>query len=309
MYALFVVFIGAIAAYSLWSLHPIVRDTTLRWTWWWAVGAAILAIATELLVCFVGLDQRNGWREPLRFLATTSTLAPGIAVLGCKRPQDVGWNFVVLTLWGVVSLPAVYAYLVPSVSRIDISPFLLALIVGVWALQLANYLPTSMSWGAALISIGQLIWMLPYLPGGKWIHDRALEDGLGLANTPVPVARAGGALLLVAGLLTVSLVARKKRPPSVHPYNVLWLDFRDLFGSLWALRVQQRLAESASRFDWKRTIHWTGFTVDRAALNDPCTQAPDADKQLNHPELERTFKSLLRRFVTHEWINRRLSRP
>jgi hypothetical protein len=308
MYAVFVVVVGAVAAYALASIYPIVRDTTLRWAWWWAVTATVLAAGTELLVAFAGIDQRNSWREPLRFLATTATLTPGIAVLGCKRPQDVGWNFVVLALWGTVSLPAVYASLVPSTSRIDVNLALLALLAGVWAMQCVNYFPTNMTWGVGLIGVGQLLWMLPYLPGGTWAQNRIVEEGLGWANAPVPVVRAGGGLLLAAGLLVVSWVARPRRQLNVHPYNVLWLEFRDLFGSLWAVRLQQRMAESAARFDWKRSIHWTGFTVDQAAQNATCNESSDADKELDHPEMERTFKSLLRRFVTHDWIARRLSR-
>ncbi|MGC4007234.1 MAG: hypothetical protein QM811_30535 [Pirellulales bacterium] len=39
------------------------------------------------------------------YLAATSTLLPAMAILGAKRPQHVGWQWIVLALWATLVWP------------------------------------------------------------------------------------------------------------------------------------------------------------------------------------------------------------
>ncbi len=41
-----------------------------------------------------------------RYLVAITTFLPGMAVLGAKRPQHWGWQFIVATLWVTLAWPA-----------------------------------------------------------------------------------------------------------------------------------------------------------------------------------------------------------
>ena len=41
-----------------------------------------------------------------RFAAAVLSFAPTMALLGAKRPQNGAWQFVVITLWAILALPA-----------------------------------------------------------------------------------------------------------------------------------------------------------------------------------------------------------
>ena len=39
----------------------------------------------------------------------------------------------------------------------------------------------------------------------------------------------------------------------------VWLDFRDAFGVVWALCIEQRVNASAAMYGWPVVLNWTGF--------------------------------------------------
>jgi hypothetical protein len=78
--------------------------------------------------------------------------------------------------------------------------------------------------------------------------------------------------------------------------NLVWCDFRDGFGAVWTLRVAQRVNESATRHQWPVTLDWQGF-IDRHS-GQPAEELP--------AEVVENLRTLLRRFVSNEWIDKRL---
>jgi hypothetical protein len=100
--------------------------------------------------------------------------------------------------------------------------------------------------------------------------------------------------------LVVAWVVSRRRSGTDSDYERAWLDFRDTFGLFWALRVQERVNAAAKQFDWDVELGWRGFR--RASNGAKLTEMDDNIE----PALRSTFKGLLRRFVSHEWINERL---
>jgi hypothetical protein len=64
--------------------------------------------------------------------------------------------------------------------------------------------------------------------------------------------------------------------------DAAWTWFRDHWGVVWALRVQERFNQSAEAQGWPIRLGWYGVSPESADV-------PDA--------AEATFKSLLRRFA------------
>ena len=74
----------------------------------------------------------------------------------------------------------------------------------------------------------------------------------------------------------------------------VWCDFRDMYGSLWALRVSERVNVAGRAAEMEVSLGWHGIQG----------VPPGADSTA----LDRHLKSLLRRFVSREWIARRLGK-
>ncbi len=73
---------------------------------------------------------------------------------------------------------------------------------------------------------------------------------------------------------------------------------RDDYGAVWALRVAQRMNESAARRNESVALGWHGFVIrDRGV---PAEVIP--------PEVEAELRSLLGRFVSPAWIDDRIAR-
>ena len=81
-----------------------------------------------------------------------------------------------------------------------------------------------------------------------------------------------------------------RRRGARQPLDRLWLDFRDLVGTLWALRVAERINTASAQCGWSARLGWHGWTLDGP---------PPA-------AMERSLRMLLRRFVSPQWIDQRL---
>src|SRR5580704_11196065 len=136
-----------IALFGIWLLWPglrSLRGTTLLAAWWWAVVSwAAAAVATLAGVFGYGFATYATWRESVALGVATTVVLPGIAVLGAKRPQHFAWQWIVLSLWVVLVLPAAQWQLLGSEPSLHPARqwFLLVLIV----LTVVNYLPTRLS--------------------------------------------------------------------------------------------------------------------------------------------------------------------
>jgi hypothetical protein len=185
---------------------------------------------------------------------------------------------VVAALWGLLALPAAEALLVRRGAHLaldELTGWLLWLLI---LLGPSNFVGTRYLPAALLVAIGQVLMLSGHLPLIPWEHRQTLWA----AGTAIP---ATAALLAAHG-------QRSTRFP--HQRDRLWLDFRDTFGAAWALRIQDRFNHTAETCGWQLRLTWRGF-------RDRSTGRP-ADITAQPAAVRRCFASLIRRFVSPEWV-------
>jgi hypothetical protein len=259
------------------------RGTTLRAPWWWAAGSIVAVAASETAISLFDFDGTAGAAQ-LRLAVSSTTLLPVIALLGAKRPQDRAWQLIVLSFWVLFALPAAQAWLLRSESPPSMhwlwSCFLfLPAIFGA-----TNYLPTRFWSAAILAAAGQIVLHWQYRPFASATGSHVFPPwGLGL---------------LAAGAVVAALIARR-RVAAGDPLDSLWIDFRNQFGAVWGLRIAERINSQAKQSGWQLTVGWHGFTTSDGGSIDSAGASV-------RPELEAALRTLLRRFISPEWIDRRL---
>lgn len=266
------------------------RATTLRAPILWCMVAA----AATMLAA---------WRPGpyVDYCVAVLFVAPTLALLGAKRPQNVAWQFIVLTLVGVLMMPVLQGW-----AYGDREPHVHVLFRWILAAHvvfgLMNFLITRYAGPAIVLAAAQSAIAFSYLPMMRLqkFTQPVLAGGVGMATA----------------LVWVSYIAIRRSVRS-RGLQRLWLDFRDAYGAVWALRVAERLNAAAKQHGWPVEFTWGGILViDRAppASEPSQTIAParpsEAALAALPPEVrhrvERELRSMLRRFVSHEWIVRRL---
>src|SRR5581483_5962723 len=143
---------------------------------------------------------------------------------------------------------------------------------------------------ALLVAGGHVIALSPYLP----LVRRELVSSSGAV-----------ALWVMTGGFVIAWFVARTPARGASAYDRVWLDFRDSFGLLWGLRVQERINALARQEKWGLELWWSGFRSSRGEEmlgGEALTEAPAAIE----PVLRTSVKGLLRRFVSNEWIEQRL---
>ncbi len=262
-----------------------VFQTTLAGPWWWSLAALVGWSGMELASAFGGIGSGN--LEPLRLVVISLSFCPIVAVLGAKRPQNGAWNFVVLSLWGIVALPAAENFFLHPGQRLVLGDarawFLWILIL----LGPINYVPTRFAVASLLLAAGQIVALSPYLA---------------LIHKPLFSFHSVVGLVIAANGFLEGWAASQRAGSGTSEYDRVWLDFRDAFGLLWALRVQERVNAVAQQNGWDIELAWNGFF--RPSSGQAISQIDPAVE----PALKSSFNGLLRRFVSSEWIAERRRR-
>ena len=263
--------IAVVATLLLAPVFPRLRDTTLTLPWAWTLVAFWLLAVAELVSA----------NPATSFLFTASALCPGIALMGARRPHHHAWQLIVISLWLVIVLPALSSLAVPSEMEFDIfrQVFLLILV----AIIVAGLLPTRFGFSGTWLLAGFVILFGPLLP---WSGVPSMEFTIPLASS-----------LFLAGLVMAWLRPRPDRS-TCWPANRLWLDFRDMFGTLWALRLADRVNRAARQEGWKCHLDWRGFSTE----NDEPLES------LATEGLHQYLRNIVRRFASQAWIDWRLEK-
>lgn len=296
---LFSVVLGCIVIAIMWCGRTALRETTLMAPCYWAVTAIATIVAADLCAESLGRSGAAFWQ----FIAAAFTFCPPMAVLGAKRPQHIAWQFIVLALWLTAILPVLETALrgrgeVFEVSTVRSWFLLILIVVGV-----VNYLPTRFAAASLLYGGAQATLFWAYLPFGSATsvaHQTAYGLGLFVAA------------LFMAAWSTgrnwrAALHERERRDDHLTGLNYVWREFRDWFGLVWGLRIIERVNASAAMYGWNLRLDWHGLHAtkpDGAADNASSDTVPEAQVVA----LEQSLRTLLRRFVSREWIDRRLAR-
>jgi hypothetical protein len=286
-YSWLIVLLATIEGGLLIACKPAFGGTTLVSAWWWAVAALVGVASTEVLLT-VSLEPLWARSIPaLRFASAALTFCPMMAVLGAKRPQDRAWQFIVLSMWGIVTLPAIESLALRPGQALSIQGVRFAFLAGLILLGVLNWLPTRLWATAILVGLGQATLFAPYV-------------GLELVEPP-PLLRALAGIWFVFAT-AIFLWKVRLGPRHGCPGNDrVWRDFRDQFGALWALRVLERVNASVVMNQWPFRLFWTGFKVV-----SPSIEIAESDHTSEQQQaLNIVIDNLMRRFVSSEWIAKR----
>lgn len=261
------------------------RGTTLVAPWAWGVASLAAIAGGEIGIACWDMGEAASL---LRFMAAVTTFCPTMAVLGARRPQDGAWQWVVASLWLIVAWPALETMLYGGGHLLLLHPArqwfqLLLLLVGA-----GNALPTRHAATAACCVAGQLCLLANQLP---IVGDRAAALLPG-GGEPTLLALS----LFALGALLWALNWPRPRGEADR-WDRVWLQFRDGFGAVWALRVAERFNAAAAACGWNLRLRWSGFVPRDAAVS--VTRLEDT------PAAHQAFLQLLRRFVSPEWIEAR----
>jgi hypothetical protein len=263
------------AGWPVWTFCRAVRATALRSTAVWiAITTGVWVFASALAV--VPHEFRDvKLLGAARFVACIMLLAPVVSVLGARRPGELAWNFIVLTLLLIYAQPALEQVLLGKQlesNRIGIDAPRIAfysIIAGVGAL---NYLPTRFRPAAILFGIGMGFDLAAL---GPW-------DGIDMSETDWLSAAAGMALSAAAWCCYWS-----RTQSNVQGIDEAWRTMRDGWGVLWSTRVRQKWTVAARHYGWNMSLDWGGLVPQNPdqAIDPSVRQA--AEDHLKH---------LLRRF-------------
>lgn len=279
---------------SLWlvarSLKPL-RQTTLPTAAWCAIAGLAIAVAAQSIE-LANPEHAIGWVDLGWYFAAVMLLCPGIAVLGARRPGASAWTFFVL-------LPLVLVLMWPAVASFQVARPTDPIEIEV---------PALVGFGLVLI-----------MSGGNYFGTRYTASTLYYAAAIVflvapmsaavpdvfPERATARFIASLAILLAIAETNRRSNPApddGISRLDVLWFDFMDSFGMVWAKRVMDRVNETARHEKWALHLELHGFV--------PTAESPSAEElRRTHERIEHTFRFLLKRFVDPEWINERLQAP
>lgn len=280
------------ASVILLRAYRTLAGSTLVIPWGWSLGTFGCIAATSFYAKFVlthRSDNPYGPFSSIHFLAACGTLCPLVALIGAKRPQHTAWNFVVLSLWGMLALPAAEVIFLQPGQKLEINSFRSWFLLALIAAEFFNFIGTRYAFSCAALVLAQLIWLGPWLPFGLWFPAGRFDWEL------------MGLLCASVAIITAWAIALRPTRAS-NPYDELWFDFRDSFGLFWSLRLVERVNDTASakQADWDFDLGWGGFRTKQEFLTLG-KLPPEVDAALRN-----CLSGLLRRFVSREWIEQRL---
>jgi hypothetical protein len=247
---------------------------------------SLLALASAELAAAFSTSAGDPSTAALRYIAAVSTFCPVMALLGAKRPQDVGWQFIVFSLWFVLALPGLEWLLFGGVQELHTAR--VAFLVLLIAIGAINGIGTRLLPASLLFAAGQGALVAPFL-------------GLEHASSAREWLAPAGMAALVASW---TVATARRRPSQVpRPLDRVWLDFRDAYGLVWSLRAMERVNATGTLCMWPLRLGWRGFyRVDSPLPFQPGDELGEATLCA----VAETLRTLLRRFVSPEWIESRL---
>jgi hypothetical protein len=281
-----VTFVAAVAAACAAGAGGfLVRGTTAVPAAGWAAAAA-LALAAEMGGRAAGVLADPAAAEGVRLAVAALGLCPAMSLLGAKRPQHGVWQFIVAALAAMLALPAATAALtrpgmVPDVLDLQRGFMTLLVLVG-WM----NFAGTRHGVPAALVAVGQMLLMRPFLP---FVPSAAEAPG---SDCVAALLVAGGALA-AAGISAFRPVTVGGRVGIAASIDGPFLALRETLGAAWALRIAERFNATAEARGWPCRLRFAGLD----AGGDPTDSGW-------HRDAIRCLRALLLRFVSHEWLAR-----
>jgi hypothetical protein len=250
-------------------------------------AAVALGIVAQIAALGETWDSGRPIAGHWAYVSTLAALASAISILNARRPGSGVWALLMGVLVLVFLLPWLEGRGLLRVpegwEKLQLRPpwnlfFGLLVITGV-----TNYLPTRF-WPAAIAAAASFVMIY-----------------LGLAGTTRPLAIRGLAWsaapwCLAVGIALADIRAGAHQRACRNDLERLWLWFRDHWGVVWALRVQERFNRNALISGWSIRLSWQGV----AAVDDGDFAVSERQMAAG----EATLKMLLRRFADEARLER-----
>ncbi|MBI1325185.1 hypothetical protein GC170_18630 [bacterium] len=238
-----------LALRNLFLVNRRLTGTALRPATVWAMVAVVCSIVA---IVFADVEVPGRPRQAIFVhLAFLTMLASLVSVLGARKPGESAWALLCGVFLVIGLLPMLegigLAKRFDTLDRLRLeSPWSYFLVLVIIA-GAGNYLPTRYGFSALILGSGlgyhlSLLWK----PDGRseWRGDHWFVLPCSLA-----VSIAIGAIL--------ARRSRKYDPPMA--FHRLWIPFRDAWGAAWALRVLERVNQTAARNGWPERLTWFGL--------------------------------------------------
>jgi len=279
-----------VALFAGYQQRNCVAQTTLTNAFGWGIGAILLwavSLFAAATASFTHLTSSH--LDQLWYATAVVSTCPLISVLGARRPTNRVWNgFIILPLIAVLWWPALTLFRSwPDLPPLELQlpvyiGFVLVLIMGV-----GNYLGTRFGMGAFLFGIALVLLLLPF------------SSMVELSNSTTHLLRSLGGIAIA--LATASAIQQGHREVAEEsPFDRIWFDFRDTFGIVWSIRIQERINQTAETENWPVRLGPIGFHWESENTSAE-------DKEQTRKKMEQTIRWLFRRFVEPEWIDARLN--
>lgn len=256
--------------------------TTLLAPWAWCAAAVAAVEAGELLIA---LGSRSGppiWGTSLRYAAAMATFCPAMAVFGAKRPQDSGWQWVVLTLWIVLALPAAQTVLYGMGSQVPPYAAWKMLIGALLLMEIVNFAVSRHRWAMGLFVGAQSALLLPHF----------------VARLDVERESTVVALTLIAASTAV-VNARREEGFNPADCDALWTRFVDWYGAFWTFRVMSLVNQTAAAGNWPVRLVPFGFVQLGPDTTAARVAALPTEAQT---EIQLALRNTLRRFLSEDML-------
>jgi hypothetical protein len=228
-------------------------------------------------------------------LAAVAALLPPIAALGARRPINRAWSlFVLLPLFVVFAWPVVpilWSGTKNPAAFILETPFVLGFLL-VSVMGIGNYLGLPQSGPAILWLLAIWLLVIPASPLAK------------LEPADLTTCRAWGIGSLAVAVWWGWWSGRRPDPShETFGFERLWIDFRNLFGVVWARRIMERFNDEARRKQAPFRLGWLG-------LEKPTGERFVAEEQgADLTTAETLLRWNLQKFVDPDWVSCRLANP
>jgi len=272
-----------------WAVVPLVRawrgakGTALRPAIVWASLAIALAVGSQAMALTEPFESGRPKAGQLIYLSTLAAFATLISVLNARKPGGGAWAILMGMLVVVFLIPWLEGLgLVREGNgwdRLRLTPpwtifYGLLVIAGV-----TNFAPTRFGSAALLMAIGFVTEYVGLTQTG-FSHEFR-----GRLWSAVPLCWASTAWVANSESL--------RHQPDLTSLDRLWAWFRNHWGVVWALRVQERFNRAAESARWPIRLTWHGV-VSTAGLPGEPAEIPSAAMA--------TLAGLLRRFATPETL-------
>ena len=261
------------------------EGTALRGALAWAGLTIALGLLAQVLALLELSDTGRPWTGRITYLMALAMLASLMSVLGARNPGGRAWAILMVLLVVVFLIPWLEAggrlRRAHGLGQLQLdSPW--TLFYGLLVLAgVTNYLPTR--YGLAALSLGAGL-VLEYL---------GLTRTNWTAETRATVWPAVAWSLALGWWLAEW--ANRRPSPGRDSLERLWLWFRDHWGVVWALRIEERFNRAAEVSRWPVRLTWFGLVPASPTTTNTPLESPE--------QAEAALRGLMRRFVAPERID------